>query len=261
MEIFCRIDTPKTLILSCSLVCRHWLEILSSRYFWIIYIKSNYHYELSAELRLDKTLDLRRLAVFPLFDRNLIENPSGEKGFIGWELNDNGEDRFSIEEPPVGCHESPDVEIRSAFAASSSPSLKHTIVDLRDIGEAFLDKYRPPIIVSDYYTTRYDSGCIYFLNVRLLTEEEMKLRTGISIRAFGLAFVSLDDTTSETSIFRIKHLYQGNNVRWQKIEHVFTDYPSGIRYIFFEHGGIDIQFWEGHYGPKMAKASVVVALM
>lgn len=46
---------------------------------------------------------------------------------------------------------------------------------------------------------------------------------------------------------------------WQKIEHTFSNYPRGTRYVFFQHSGKDEQFWAGHYGSKMAKASVIVS--
>lgn len=33
-----------------------------------------------------------------------------------------------------------------------------------------------------------------------------------------------------------------------------------MRKIRFEHGGKDLQFWAGHYGSKMSRASVVVKI-
>jgi len=37
---------------------------------------------------------------------------------------------------------------------------------------------------------------------------------------------------------------------------VFQSYGPGVRYIKFYHGGMDTQFWAGHYGSKMSGASV-----
>ncbi len=33
-----------------------------------------------------------------------------------------------------------------------------------------------------------------------------------------------------------------------KEEFIFTNYGSGVRYVYFEHGGLDAGFWEGYYG-------------
>lgn len=32
----------------------------------------------------------------------------------------------------------------------------------------------------------------------------------------------------------------------------FENYGQGLRYIVFEHEGVDTQFWAGHYGSKMS---------
>ena len=41
-------------------------------------------------------------------------------------------------------------------------------------------------------------------------------------------------------------------------EHVFKDYPAGVRYIGFFHKGKDRQFWAGHFGAKFTLGSVVI---
>lgn len=42
------------------------------------------------------------------------------------------------------------------------------------------------------------------------------------------------------------------------MEKVIDDYPSGVRYIKFYHGGTDTQFWKGHYGSKFTAASLTI---
>jgi hypothetical protein len=37
---------------------------------------------------------------------------------------------------------------------------------------------------------------------------------------------------------------------------VFHSYGPGVRFIKFYHGGMDTQFWAGHYGSKMSGAFV-----
>lgn len=37
---------------------------------------------------------------------------------------------------------------------------------------------------------------------------------------------------------------------------MFKNYGPGVRFIKFYHGGVDTQFWAGHYGSKMSGACV-----
>ncbi len=46
---------------------------------------------------------------------------------------------------------------------------------------------------------------------------------------------------------------------WTEISHQFKDYPENIRFISFKSLGVDNQHWAGHYGSKMAKASVTLS--
>jgi len=45
-----------------------------------------------------------------------------------------------------------------------------------------------------------------------------------------------------------------------QVTHLFENYPDGVRFIKFYHGGMDNQFWAGHYGAKMTGSSVIVQL-
>ena len=42
------------------------------------------------------------------------------------------------------------------------------------------------------------------------------------------------------------------------MKHIFKDYPSGVRYVEFKHGGEDTKNWAGHYGAKMTMSGVFV---
>jgi len=46
------------------------------------------------------------------------------------------------------------------------------------------------------------------------------------------------------------------NVFLLQLKHTFKDYPQGVRYITYADGGMDLLFWAGHYGPKMAAPSL-----
>ena len=43
---------------------------------------------------------------------------------------------------------------------------------------------------------------------------------------------------------------------WDRLEHTFRDYPSGVRYIQFKDFGKDTKYWAGFYGAKLAGATV-----
>ncbi len=45
---------------------------------------------------------------------------------------------------------------------------------------------------------------------------------------------------------------------WQASTQTFTGYGAGLRYVYFEDGGQDKEFWAGQYGSAMDGASVVV---
>src|SRR5690606_37957353 len=44
----------------------------------------------------------------------------------------------------------------------------------------------------------------------------------------------------------------------QTIAHTFSSYPTGARYIFIEHGGVDAEFWAGNYGAVIDNSQVVI---
>lgn len=47
---------------------------------------------------------------------------------------------------------------------------------------------------------------------------------------------------------------------WAKVEHIFRNYPSGVRCIKFEDGTKDKPFWAGHFGAKMCQPTVKIHL-
>ena len=40
---------------------------------------------------------------------------------------------------------------------------------------------------------------------------------------------------------------------------MFKDYPEGVRFVEFRHGGEDTKNWAGHFGVKLARSGVHVA--
>ncbi|RCN35304.1 F-box associated region [Ancylostoma caninum] len=47
---------------------------------------------------------------------------------------------------------------------------------------------------------------------------------------------------------------------WETVEHVLTEYPSGMRKLGVMSRGKDTQFWAGHYGSKFGATEVIIRL-
>lgn len=76
-----------------------------------------------------------------------------------------------------------------------------------------MDVIRPPITVSEYYTCRADCASIYFLKVLLLTPDELMDWKCSEYNYDVLRRQGLEETTSENSIFRIRHMKQWESER------------------------------------------------
>jgi len=101
-----------------------------------------------------------------------------------------------------------------------------------------LDKYQPPIKISEWYGCRWDCPAVYKLNVSLRNSQK-----------------ELIDE------FDHKDILEGEKQnQWLQVSHVFKNYGTGVRYVTFEHGGKDRSFWAGHYGSKMAGACIRVKI-
>ncbi|VDM48311.1 unnamed protein product [Toxocara canis] len=269
-EIFLRIDSSAVVGYICPLVCRRWNDVLSATGFWIDYMKRRSRIVPPPSLRSEPLLNMKKVCLKQPFGRNLIINPSGEKKFEGWSIRENGGDRIKIEKPPLNCAASINEDIPMAFVTSYGWGKMCCVVDLWEAGieAAFLDEYRPPITVSEYFTCRRDCAATYVLDVELVPDgQEACISTDgpVVMRRdrFGRPVMVRrqrpegDDTTS-FSITIVRNMEQWSNAEWQRVEHTFRDYPKGTRFVVFEHSGKDLQFWAGHYGSKMAKASIIV---
>uniref|UniRef100_A0A915BNK9 FBA domain-containing protein n=1 Tax=Parascaris univalens TaxID=6257 RepID=A0A915BNK9_PARUN len=268
-EVFLRIDNSVTVGYICPLVCRRWHNVLSAAGFWIDYMRRRSRTIPPPALRSEPLLNMKKVCLKQPFGRNLIDNPSGEKNFDGWTIRENGGNRIIIENPPLSCASELD-NIAVCFATSFGWGKMCYVVDLwkEGIEAAFLDAYRPPITVSEYFTCRTDCAATYVLDVELVPDgQETCISTERPVMTrrdrFGRPVMVRrqrpeGDATTNFSITRVRNMEQWSSGEWQYVEHTFKNYPVGIRFVVFEHSGKDLQFWAGHYGSKMAKASVVV---
>ncbi|KAH3852394.1 uncharacterized protein LOC127875003 [Dreissena polymorpha] len=173
--------------------------------------------------------------------KNLLQNPCAKDGLHHWEVIQSGGDGFKCEDEPSGCkklsecckikHELP------CWCTSHDPCLKKQVVNLLsgDVDPKALDERKRPITVRDWYCSRGDCGAEYEIKASLLA----------------------DDRTTVLDSWAFKDKLEAG-ADWKKVKHVFKDYPAGVRYVEFVHGGTDTQNWAGHFGVKMTNSAVLI---
>ncbi|XP_075997323.1 F-box only protein 2 isoform X2 [Genypterus blacodes] len=157
-----------------------------------------------------------------------------------WELTENGGSAWKVEDLPGDCgHDHCNDGVTKYFATSFEPCLKRQVIDL--LAEEFsgedLDA-EPTITAEDWYSGRTDCGCTYQLTVCLL-DENMEV-----LQEFKPDPVTLDPECDDCS--------------WKQVTHSFSGYGPGVRFISFEHGGQDTNFWDGWFGVRVTGSSVTV---
>lgn len=235
LKIMCYYADEKVL-LDCQQVCKCW-NILMVDYVWRkkAEIKSGIKFSTS-----DYNLNWKDYYLIyskDLFTKNLLKNSSGEKGLQEhWQIIQDGGDGWLIENPPIGVP--PLQHTQHCFVTSYSSCSKTQTIDLIKAGfsENILDNMQPSVEISEWYSSRWDCPAVYFIEVGLKDKS---------------------DKTIKRFTFR-DLLVGGKQNMWHNIKHEFKNCGSGLREIYFRHGGHDRRFWAGHYGSKMAAAYVKV---
>ncbi|KAL4234392.1 F-box only protein [Mactra antiquata] len=173
--------------------------------------------------------------------KNLLKNHRAKNGLRHWEVTSNGGHGFKCEEEPVGCKDIDEcTHLKANFgcwATSFGPCLKHQIIKLREHGirNRRMDTWKPPITVCDWYCPRKDCGGVFNMKVELLADDKSTVLDSWSF--------------SET---------MEAGATWKKMRHVFRNYPSGVRFVKFEHGGNDTKNLVGHFGIKFTNSGLFV---
>lgn len=144
-EIFHNIP-PEQLVCKCRLVCQEWRDTVDSACLW----KERCRREGFQPSHPDKTPSDWRLFYFLCRKRrNLLKNPKAEDGFSGWEIVENGGDKWKVEGLFV---EHPDETVSKNFVTSYFSCLKCQVVDLQAEGysPSFMDEFQPDIWISDW---------------------------------------------------------------------------------------------------------------
>ncbi|XP_076220957.1 F-box only protein 6 isoform X2 [Nomia melanderi] len=162
-------------LLNCQLVCKRW-QILIQSYVW----RKRAAFSVGRSVLFTKNVPWH---VYYLickkkpFERNLIKNNSGEHGIKKhWKILEEGGDRWTVENPPLGVPLLPSNEPvfegkKFCFATSYRKCMKAQTIDLEEEGFTpyVLDELQPPIVVSEWYSCRWDCPALYECGATLLT--------------------------------------------------------------------------------------------
>jgi hypothetical protein len=163
---------------------------------------------------------------------NLLENPGAEDGLIGWNFSTGSGTDWTTQGSTFGSQ---------SFVSSYGWSTKNQTVDLIGLGfdANYLD-LAPELYVQEMYTghaVNYNDEYYFHLELR---------------DSLGNVIASYDDGSQSSPLI--------SDTSWQTSNHTFINYGAGLRYIYFESGGKDVEFWAGYYGTKMDEAIIQFAI-
>jgi hypothetical protein len=163
---------------------------------------------------------------------NLLVNGGGEAGdFSSWSILENGGNQFALNTWGLFGTKS--------FQTSYGWDRKSQTVDLLAAGYTAesLDT-QPSIRVSDWFRGSWPNfGDRYYFRVELRN-------------ASGTAVATYDNGTQSAPA--------AGTEPWQESTKTFSAYGTGVRSVYIEHGGYDVEYWAGHYGSVIDGASVVI---
>jgi hypothetical protein len=154
---------------------------------------------------------------------NGIVNPSAANGLTGWTIGVSGGSGWATE--------------NGYFKTSYSDCSKYQVVTTSGLGltDEYMDTAPAITISEDYIGWEFNFADTYHLTVEL---------RGASNNV--IATYSTGNITTSASLATASH--------------TFTGYGTGVRKIYFSHGGVDSEFWLGNYGAAMTNASVTVTM-
>lgn len=270
---------PREIVNVCRLVCKGWRGFFDEPSFWQLRMKRRGSYD----PRLDRLsgINWAKLCMYTVPEPNLIKsfNSKGDLSLKPWTLTytdwGNLTERHFSKELRQASRGDVNRQQQHSWAgwqrtgwtieewikrddAKDSQVLKENLgctknyvttfywccrwqlVDLYDFGftPEIMNKVQPPIHVSEWFCARWDCGSIFKIMVALLDKDFKFLQT----------YQHSEETAQ----------WEGGDLGWRKVAHVFRDYKAGVRYVLFVDGGKDTKWWAGHYGSKMAAANVCI---
>ena len=248
----------------CRLVCKGWQYFLDDPQFWQLRMMQGGNFD--RRLRDIPNVCWPKLCRYTVCDLNLVKNFVGDDvlslepwkvNYSSWEafsqtleggvFRRGGGDEWTIEDGWIKPEEPRNAILLKEnegctknYVTSHEWCCREQFIDLLSLGflPKILDELQPAIDVSEWFSARWDCGSVFQIRVDLLDGNYR------SVKSFQYS-----KKTSQ---------WQGGQQGWQKVQHTFTDYGPGVRFVRFADGGKDLQWWAGHYGSKMAAAWVTV---
>lgn len=182
---------------------------------------------LTAVLLLSSPLHAAVAPSAPPFMTNLLANPSADTGNLsGWQILENSGEGWKAQD--------------GMFRTSYFWNRRQQVIDLWSRGfNPDLMAKAPPIVISESFQRQYCPD-LFYLKVELLDSE-------------GRVVASWNSGERINS-----GACQWGGEVWDRLTHTFRDYAPGVRYVRWEDGGKDREFWLGHYGVKMDNAELIL---
>ncbi|VDO36710.1 unnamed protein product [Haemonchus placei] len=210
------------------------------------------------------SFDYKKIFYRRPYNRNLaieLDNTSTIKKLEkkGMHFQSQG-DGIIVEHPPMFCTD----EVPVCFATSYEWCHRFFEIDLEKAGVEgwVMDVIRPIITVRERCACREDCGAVYELKLQLLKRDENYDKNVILPRfptqsRFWGQWEGTFLCSYFLSVFSFIENSSGGK-SWETVEHVFSDYPCGMRKLAVMSRGKDSQFWAGHYGAKFGATEVIV---
>ncbi|MFT6098593.1 MAG: hypothetical protein ACJAYF_001135 [Arenicella sp.] len=162
---------------------------------------------------------------------NLLNNP-GE--LTSWNVTENWADGFSVTGPPEAR------QFKTSFAWTS----RQQTIDLvaQGYSAATLDE-SPPMMVSGTYGAFFNCSDNYYLKAELLDANQQVIKSWDSGERQHTGACDPNNPSSNETIT------------------AFLDYGPGVRFIRWEDGGKDTEYWSGHYGAVLQDPYVGLLLV
>ncbi|CAD6195206.1 unnamed protein product [Caenorhabditis auriculariae] len=180
---------------------------------------------------------------------NLREDSTMEQLEMESDVKFRGGLCLAIESPPQGCLEQ-HPEVQTCFATTFRLSHYKVCIDLTKWGieEWVLDYVRPTIRITELVAPRTDCASRFDLYARLAADANKSSRDYLDPKYHSFCKLETREWPADSGC------------GWNEVTVKISEYPIGMRFLNITSGGKDTQFWDGHYGPKMARLQVEIVL-
>lgn len=257
----------RQLVRVCMLVSRSWYQFLQDTVFWTNRMEHAGNFNSKLNL-IANHIEWPKLCLYSIDEPNWIKsfNTKGELCFEPfwktsstlWEMfkterrtnkirwDRGGGDKWTTEEWIKKDNEKDQEVLKENggscqnYVTSYGWCCRQQVVEFASVGlgSKVMDEVRPSIAVSEWFCARWDCGSKFYIRVELLDKNNKVIN-----------FFETSEATDQ---------WQGGELGWRKVQHVFSDYGKGVRFLRFADAGIDSKFWAGHFGSKMAAAKAQV---